>query len=182
MHLGRAVQGLSLALLASLSINCGYRISGNYSVTLSNGFYWLQLVQASSQVLSGQLETFIVIEDRENCHEIWRPHPSGYGNEITTLCGWKVQHDTVPLVGNIDGENIFLRSVTPGISLSGFLKGDQVTLTGWSPSPIGLKRAEFKNYQQQLDRWNALTQAKNTSTFPEGLRSCTAFWDTNCIK
>jgi hypothetical protein len=181
MHLGGAVRGLLLAVLILPLINCGHRISGNFSATFSNGFYWLQLVQTSSEVLSGQLETFIVVADRGNCHDIWLPDPSGYGNKIKQWCGWKVQHDTVPLVGNVDGENIFLRSVTPGISLSGILKENQVNLTGWSPSSIEMKRAEFKTYQQQLNRWALFTQAKNTSTFPQGLHRCAAFWDTNCI-
>jgi len=156
-------------------------VSGGYTINLKNGFYWLQIIGTSNQ-FRGQLETFILQEDPDNCHEIWRPHPSGLGNQITKLCGWKVQRSNVPILGSTDHESITLASVAPGIiSLSGTFSRNTLTLTGWQPSPMVLTRATLNYYQQQLDSLSQFAQAKTNNTFPKDLKRCVAFWSTNCI-
>ena len=173
-------QGM-IALLALSMLGCQHRASGTYMLTASDGFCWLQLIESSGQQINGQLETFTVVVDRDNCRKIWRPHPSGYGNQITSVCAWKVQHNTVAVVGNSYPNAIVLHSLTSQFTLSGRIHGGELILTGWGPSPLVLKRAGLDRYEQQSTEWERVVRSRNASFLPTGLKRCAGFWDTNCI-
>lgn len=172
-----------LLTVALFTLRCGksQQVTGMYSATWQNGFYWMQLVSSDNNQIKGQFETHILIEDKSNCHEIWRPDPSGLGNNITSVCGWKIQDEVTPVGGVIDGQSITISSVTPGFSVSGTLDKDRLTLIGGGqPSPMVFTRTSLDQYQQLSGRWTLVAQTKNAAVFPN-LPPCTGIASTNCI-
>jgi hypothetical protein len=121
-----------------LLCGCEREVSGKYIAKFTNGVYWLQLVRTPDNRLTGQLETAVVNTDG------------------------KIERHTVPVAGAVNAENVTISASSFGfqvLTLSGTLKGKELTLTGMQPSPITLTRTDLSDYQRQMSALNAQSQS-----------------------
>ena len=124
-----AINRLLVLIVAMFMSSCQYDVSGGYVAKSSDAAVWLQLVRTPDNRLTGQFADVLL-------------KPDG-----------TIDKHNVSINGAVDGKTIAFSAAVlglPVVTLSGKLQDNRLTLHG-GESPIVLVRADFSEYQKQVN-------------------------------